>query len=146
MLCCSKPSLNPKPKRPQPTPRKMNDTYAVVNKSKQLPATTTHHYDNIELGGPKGKPPSSTAAPALPPSSTEVYSTVKPKGRPGARSPAPLTLPIFDTAGPGKQRAGEAPAALAKDHRDYELVPGERGGKGRKLSDVCPFLSSEHQD
>ena len=89
MLCCSKPSLNPKPKRPQPTPRTMNDTYAVVNKSKQLPATTTHHYDNIELGGPKGKPPSSTAAPALPPSSTEVYSTVKPKGRPGARSPAP---------------------------------------------------------
>lgn len=98
----------------------MNDTYAVINKSKQPPTSASHHYDNTELGGIRG-----SAAPA--PAVSDLYSIVKPKGRPGARSPVPHPMPIYDTAGVGKQRAGEPPVALAKDHGDYELMPGERG-------------------
>ncbi|XP_041953075.1 tyrosine-protein phosphatase non-receptor type 18 isoform X1 [Alosa sapidissima] len=127
-------SLKLRAKPPQPSPRKMNDTYAVVNKSKQAPTTVTHHYDNAESGGLKGKPPSATPAPAT----SELYSIVKPKGRPGTRSPTPLTVPIYDTAGVGKQRAGDAPAAPAKDHGDYEPVPGKCGPPSRETQMKMP--------
>ncbi|XP_062397409.1 tyrosine-protein phosphatase non-receptor type 18 isoform X2 [Sardina pilchardus] len=128
-------SLKPRAKPPKPSPRKMNDTYAVVNKSKQALTAPTHHYDNTESGGPKGKAPSASAAQA----GSELYSIVKPKGRPGARSPTPLTGPIYDTAGVGKQRAGEAPAAAAaKDHGDYELVPGKCGPPSRETQVKMP--------
>lgn len=125
----------------------MNDTYAVVNKSKHpaVGPTTLHHYDNTELkgggggGGHKGSrpvspSPSSTATTAppptlaprspQPPSTADLYSTVKPKGR----SLPARSVPIYDMAATGQQqqpRVEEDGAALANDHGGYELLPGE---------------------
>ncbi|KAL2103425.1 hypothetical protein ACEWY4_000293 [Coilia grayii] len=132
---------------PQPTPRKMNDTYAVVNKTKQPPASTLHHYDNTEFGGLKGRPlsaaPSLSSAPAPPaallaPATSDLYSTVKPKGRHGASSQPTHPVPIYDMAGAGKQRLGEGLAVLANDHGDYEMLPGNCGPPSRDTQMMSP--------
>ncbi|XP_028850449.1 tyrosine-protein phosphatase non-receptor type 18 isoform X2 [Denticeps clupeoides] len=106
----SKPVLQPSLSHP-PT-QKMDVTYAVVNKTRQPPATATcpaataaHHYDNDEP-----RPVKSPVA--------ELYSTVKPKSR-ATCSPAPAATSIYDKAGPDKQRA--VAGAAGKDG-DYELV------------------------
>uniref|UniRef100_A0AAY4DKP3 protein-tyrosine-phosphatase n=1 Tax=Denticeps clupeoides TaxID=299321 RepID=A0AAY4DKP3_9TELE len=102
------------PSLSHPPTQKMDVTYAVVNKTRQPPATATcpaataaHHYDNDEP-----RPVKSPVA--------ELYSTVKPKSR-ATCSPAPAATSIYDKAGPDKQRA--VAGAAGKDG-DYELVTG----------------------
>uniref|UniRef100_A0A3P8Y7W8 protein-tyrosine-phosphatase n=1 Tax=Esox lucius TaxID=8010 RepID=A0A3P8Y7W8_ESOLU len=91
------------PKEPKHLQRKMNDTYAVVNKSKQLPPpessvtplSTLHHYDNAELGTSK--------CPV-----GAVYSSVKPKTRcPPANLP-PAASSVYDTARPSNHMLEKA--------------------------------------
>lgn len=104
---------------PRPRQQKMNDVYAVVNKSKQLPppASSTaplaglHHYDNEELGVPKCHVGA-------------LYSMVKPKSRCLPAKPPPAVSPIYDTAGLANHRLAEASAG--EDQSGYELVAGER--------------------
>uniref|UniRef100_A0A4W5KP46 protein-tyrosine-phosphatase n=1 Tax=Hucho hucho TaxID=62062 RepID=A0A4W5KP46_9TELE len=100
---------------PQPRQQKMNDVYAVVNKSKQLlpPASSTaplaalHHYDNEELNVPKCHVGT-------------LYSMVKPKSRCPPANPPPAVSP---TAGLANHRLAEASAG--EDQSGYELVAGE---------------------
>uniref|UniRef100_A0A4W5KKQ7 protein-tyrosine-phosphatase n=1 Tax=Hucho hucho TaxID=62062 RepID=A0A4W5KKQ7_9TELE len=107
-----------KPRAPQLCQQKMDDTYAVVNKSKQLPSPASssappaalHHYDNTELGNLK--------CPA-----TALYSTVKPKSRCPPANPPPAASPIYDTASPANHRLAEA--SLGKEQSGYEQVTGE---------------------
>ncbi|CAB1329670.1 unnamed protein product [Coregonus sp. 'balchen'] len=104
---------------PQPRQQKMNNTYAVVNKSKQLlpPASSTappaalHHYDNAELGNPKCHV-------------SAFYSMVKPKSRCPPANPLPAVSTVYDTAGPANHRLAEASAV--EDQSGYELVTAER--------------------
>ncbi len=92
---------------------KMNDTYAVVNKSKlQPPASaphsiTVHHYDNADLEKSKNN---------------AVYSIVKPKNRPMSVLPSP-TSPSYDRSTTANQRGGLPPKKI--DHEGYELLPGK---------------------
>uniref|UniRef100_A0A8C2BB05 protein-tyrosine-phosphatase n=1 Tax=Cyprinus carpio TaxID=7962 RepID=A0A8C2BB05_CYPCA len=92
---------------------RMNDTYAVVNKSKLQPpgsashTNTVHHYDNADLEKSKNN---------------AVYSTVKPKSRPMSVLPSP-TSPGYDRSLTAIQRGGLAPKKT--DHEGYELLPGE---------------------
>uniref|UniRef100_A0A674E9B9 protein-tyrosine-phosphatase n=1 Tax=Salmo trutta TaxID=8032 RepID=A0A674E9B9_SALTR len=102
---------------PRPHQQKMNDVYAVVNKSKQLPppASSTaplaalHYYDNEELGVPKCHVGA-------------LYSMVKSRCPPA--KPPPAVAPIYDTAGLANHRLAEASAV--EDQSGYELVAGER--------------------
>ncbi|XP_024255547.1 tyrosine-protein phosphatase non-receptor type 18 isoform X1 [Oncorhynchus tshawytscha] len=104
---------------PRPRQQKMNDLYAVVNKSKQLPppASSTaplaalHHYDNEELGVPKCHVGA-------------LYSMVKPKSRCLPAKPPPAVSPIYDTAGLANHRLAEASAG--EDQSGYELVAADR--------------------
>ncbi|XP_045552085.1 tyrosine-protein phosphatase non-receptor type 18 isoform X1 [Salmo salar] len=102
---------------PRPHQQKMNDVYAVVNKSKQLPppASSTpplaalHYYDNEELGVPKCHVGA-------------LYSMVKSRCPPA--KPPPAVAPIYDTAGLANHRLAEASAV--EDQSGYELVAAER--------------------
>ncbi|XP_064849585.1 tyrosine-protein phosphatase non-receptor type 18-like [Oncorhynchus masou masou] len=104
---------------PRPRQQKMNDVYAAVNKSKQLPppAPSTaplaalHHYDNEELGVPKCHVGA-------------LYSMVKPKSRSLPAKPPPAVSPIYDTAGLAIHRLAEASAG--EDQSGYELVAADR--------------------
>ncbi|XP_035596591.1 tyrosine-protein phosphatase non-receptor type 18-like isoform X1 [Oncorhynchus keta] len=104
---------------PRPRQQKMNDVYAVVNKSKQLPppASSTvplaalHHYDNEELGVPKCHVGA-------------LYSMVKPKSRCLPAKTPPAVSPIYDTAGLANHRLAEASAG--EDQSGYELVAADR--------------------
>lgn len=106
------------PRVPQLCQQTMDDTYAVVNKSKQLPSPASssappaalHHYDNTELGTLK--------CPA-----TALYSTVKPKSRCPPVNPPPAASPIYDTARPANHRLVDA--TLGKEQSGYEQVTGE---------------------
>uniref|UniRef100_A0A673MCI7 protein-tyrosine-phosphatase n=1 Tax=Sinocyclocheilus rhinocerous TaxID=307959 RepID=A0A673MCI7_9TELE len=106
------PPLKPRLSHPLPQTR-MNDTYAVVNKSKlQPPASaphsiTVHHYDNADLEKSNNN---------------AVYSTVKPKNRPMSFLPSP-TSPVYDRSTAANQRGGLAPKKM--DHEGYELLPAE---------------------
>uniref|UniRef100_A0A671MLG5 protein-tyrosine-phosphatase n=1 Tax=Sinocyclocheilus anshuiensis TaxID=1608454 RepID=A0A671MLG5_9TELE len=106
------PPLKPRLSHPLPQTR-MNDTYAVVNKSKlQPPASaphsiTVHHYDNADLEKSNNN---------------AVYSTVKPKNRPMSVLPSP-TSPGCDRSTAANQRGGLAPKKM--DHEGYELLPGK---------------------
>ncbi|KAF7655993.1 hypothetical protein LDENG_00047080 [Lucifuga dentata] len=106
----------------------MNDTYAVVNKSKQLhppsvnPAhsavatprfindsratPSTHHYDNDPVG-----------ASAIP-----VYSTVKPRAKPISSSHSDTA--VYHMAAPSNPRLGEGPLSLCSK-TEYHLVSAE---------------------
>ncbi|KAM9429339.1 tyrosine-protein phosphatase non-receptor type 18-like [Salvelinus alpinus] len=103
---------------PRPRQQKMNDVYAVVSKSKQLPppASSTAplaalcHYDNEELGVPKFH-------------AGALYSMVKPKSRCLPAKPPPAVSPIYDTAGLANHRLAEASAG--EDQSGYELVTAE---------------------
>ncbi|CDQ86204.1 unnamed protein product [Oncorhynchus mykiss] len=103
---------------PRPRQQKMNDVYAMVNKSKQLPppASSTaplaglHHYDNEELGVPKCHVGA-------------LYSMVKPKSRCLPAKPPPAVSPIYDTAGLANHRLAEASAG--EDQSGYELVAAD---------------------
>lgn len=92
---------------------KMNDTYAVVNKSKlQSPASaphsiTVHHYDNADLEKSKNN---------------AVYSIVKPKNRPMSVLPSP-TSPSYDRSTTANKRVGLPPKKM--DNEGYELLPGK---------------------
>ncbi|KAL1021166.1 hypothetical protein UPYG_G00009670 [Umbra pygmaea] len=108
----------------QPTERqsckqKMNDTYAVVNKPKQLPpqASSTgppdpfHHYDNVELGS----------------STFPLYSSVKPKNRCPPVNSTLAASHLYDTARPANQSISEASSVITDEHLsstddDYEYV------------------------
>ncbi|XP_043103680.1 tyrosine-protein phosphatase non-receptor type 18 isoform X2 [Puntigrus tetrazona] len=87
------PPLKSRLSHPLPQIR-MNDTYAVINKSKlQPPASasrsiTVHHYDNADLERSKNN---------------AVYSTVKPKNRPVSVLPSP-TSPGNDISTTANQR------------------------------------------
>ncbi|XP_062315845.1 tyrosine-protein phosphatase non-receptor type 18 isoform X1 [Osmerus eperlanus] len=97
--------------------QKMNDTYAVVNKTRQtipkskpsiLAPSSKNHYDNEETGGASGA------------QATPLYSTVRPRSR--ALHPTLSDTPIYDTAIPANARL--SPESL--DHLSgYELVKGE---------------------
>ncbi|KAI4884933.1 hypothetical protein NFI96_025359 [Prochilodus magdalenae] len=100
---------NPPPLRPRsshpPSSNKMNDTYAVVNKSRQPPTSpVVHHYDNLGVESQKNP-------------NTALYSSVKPKTR------AKETSPVYDRALPVNQRGSNA--SLEVDHSGYEVLPGE---------------------
>ncbi|XP_023847640.2 tyrosine-protein phosphatase non-receptor type 18-like [Salvelinus sp. IW2-2015] len=103
---------------PRPRQQKMNDVYAVVSKSKQLPppASSTAplaalcHYDNEELGVPKFH-------------AGALYSMVKPKSRCLPAKPPPAVSPIYDTAGLANHSLAEASAG--EDQSGYELVTAE---------------------
>ncbi|XP_019907322.2 tyrosine-protein phosphatase non-receptor type 18 isoform X2 [Esox lucius] len=106
------------PKEPKHLQRKMNDTYAVVNKSKQLPPpessvtplSTLHHYDNAELGTSK--------CPV-----GAVYSSVKPKTRcPPANLP-PAASSVYDTARPSNHMLEKALSTVSDDDYEYVLGP-----------------------
>uniref|UniRef100_A0A3B1IIP7 protein-tyrosine-phosphatase n=1 Tax=Astyanax mexicanus TaxID=7994 RepID=A0A3B1IIP7_ASTMX len=99
------PLLRPRSSHPPPS-TKMNDTYAVVNKSRHSAAPATiHHYDNLD--SEKQKTPNNA-----------LYSTVKPKIRPAGTPPVPDR-----TAGSSNQRRPVAPSELG--HCGYESLPGE---------------------
>ncbi|KAL1270268.1 hypothetical protein QQF64_032557 [Cirrhinus molitorella] len=105
------PALKSRLSHPLPQIR-MNDTYAVVNKSKQPPALaphsiSVHHYDNADLEKSNNN---------------AVYSTVKPKTRPVSALPSP-TSPGYDRSTTANQRGGLAPKK--KDSEGYEVLPGE---------------------
>uniref|UniRef100_A0A4W5KP69 protein-tyrosine-phosphatase n=1 Tax=Hucho hucho TaxID=62062 RepID=A0A4W5KP69_9TELE len=115
---------------PQPRQQKMNDVYAVVNKSKQLlpPASSTaplaalHHYDNEELNVPKCHVGT-------------LYSMVKPKSRCPPANPPPAVSP---TAGLANHRLAEASAG--EDQSGYELVAGESISVQRLETNVRPAM------
>ncbi|XP_050973426.1 tyrosine-protein phosphatase non-receptor type 18 isoform X2 [Labeo rohita] len=91
---------------------RMNDTYAVINKSKQPPLSaphsiTVHHYDNADLEKSNNN---------------AVYSTVKPKTRPMSVLPSPTSLG-YDRSTTANQRGGLAPKKM--DNEGYELLPAE---------------------
>ncbi|RXN28598.1 tyrosine- phosphatase non-receptor type 18-like isoform X1 [Labeo rohita] len=91
---------------------RMNDTYAVINKSKQPPLSaphsiTVHHYDNADLEKSNNN---------------AVYSTVKPKTRPMSVLPSPTSLG-YDRSTSANQRGGLAPKKM--DNEGYELLPAE---------------------
>uniref|UniRef100_A0A674EAH8 protein-tyrosine-phosphatase n=1 Tax=Salmo trutta TaxID=8032 RepID=A0A674EAH8_SALTR len=98
---------------PRPHQQKMNDVYAVVNKSKQLPppASSTaplaalHYYDNEELGVPKCHVGA-------------LYSMVKSRCPPA--KPPPAVAPIYDTAGLANHRLAEASAV--EDQSGYDHI------------------------
>ncbi|XP_059360119.1 tyrosine-protein phosphatase non-receptor type 18-like isoform X2 [Carassius carassius] len=112
-------SVPPKTRNPplksrlsHPLPQiRMNDTYAVVNKSKPQPPASrsipVHHYDNADLEKSKNN---------------AVYSTVRPKSRPVSVLPSP-TSPGYDRSTIANQRGGLAPKKI--DHEGYELLPAE---------------------
>uniref|UniRef100_A0A673GH98 protein-tyrosine-phosphatase n=1 Tax=Sinocyclocheilus rhinocerous TaxID=307959 RepID=A0A673GH98_9TELE len=106
------PPLKSRLSHPLPQIR-MNDTYAVVNKSKlQPPASapcsiTVHHYDNAALEKSKNN---------------AVYSSVKPKSRPMSVLPSP-TSPDYDRSTTANQRGGLPPKKT--DHEGYDLLPAE---------------------
>uniref|UniRef100_A0A3B1J938 protein-tyrosine-phosphatase n=1 Tax=Astyanax mexicanus TaxID=7994 RepID=A0A3B1J938_ASTMX len=100
------PLLRPRSSHPPPS-TKMNDTYAVVNKSRHSAAPATiHHYDNLD--SEKQKTPNNA-----------LYSTVKPKIRPAGTPPVPDR-----TAGSSNQRRPVAPSELG--HCGYESLPDFR--------------------
>ncbi|KAI2661907.1 Tyrosine-protein phosphatase non-receptor type 18 [Labeo rohita] len=99
---------------------RMNDTYAVINKSKQPPLSaphsiTVHHYDNADLEKSNNN---------------AVYSTVKPKTRPMSVLPSPTSLG-YDRSTTANQRGGLAPKKM--DNEGYELLPGELRSMNRDL-------------
>ncbi|XP_052418530.1 tyrosine-protein phosphatase non-receptor type 18 isoform X2 [Carassius gibelio] len=104
------PPLKSRLSHPLPQIR-MNDTYAVVNKSKPQPPASrsipVHHYDNADLEKSKNN---------------AVYSTVRPKSRPVSVLPSP-TSPGYDRSTIANQRGGLAPKKI--DHEGYELLPAE---------------------
>ncbi|XP_035237963.1 tyrosine-protein phosphatase non-receptor type 18 isoform X2 [Anguilla anguilla] len=136
----SRPSLVPQ--RPHSGQPKMNDTYAVVNKSKQRPVAAStpslptrspppavHHYDNAGLGAP-------------------LYSKVKPKshrgsGGSGGGPPTQSVSPTYDRALPQYPRGAEA--SPAADHGDYEPLPGIFSSSSRKVSDT-PKIRKQSED
>ncbi|GAA6216766.1 tyrosine-protein phosphatase non-receptor type 18-like isoform X1 [Lates japonicus] len=104
----------------------MNDTYAVVNKSKLSqpsptkpaysavapPRTsrtlpTSHHYDNDPAGA--------SAAP--------VYSSVRPRAKPHSLTLS--TTPIYDIATSANQRPAEGPL-MPHNNGEYHLVPADQ--------------------
>ncbi|KAJ8016574.1 hypothetical protein DPEC_G00008650 [Dallia pectoralis] len=111
------------PREPKPLQRKMNDTYAVVNKSKQLPPAassiapldTLNHYDNVGLGTSKNP-------------SGALYSAVKPRSKcpPANQKPAnppPAASHIYDTARPANHSSDSTSAAVSDDDYEYVLNP-----------------------
>ncbi|XP_018526320.1 tyrosine-protein phosphatase non-receptor type 18 isoform X3 [Lates calcarifer] len=139
-LYCNLSELKTKPEKPErktsltsPHPSKrsskqieMNDTYAVVNKSKlsQQPPTksaysavalprssrtlpTSHHYDNDPAGA--------SAAP--------VYSSVRPRAKPHSLTLS--TTPIYDIATSASQRPAEGPL-MPHNNGEYHLVPADQ--------------------
>ncbi|XP_067270427.1 tyrosine-protein phosphatase non-receptor type 18 [Pseudorasbora parva] len=106
------PPLKARLSYPLPQAR-MNDTYAVVNKSKLQPPSsaphsmTVHYYDNGNLEKSNNN---------------ALYSAVKPKNRPGSFLPPPHS-PVYDKSITANQRGGLAPKGA--DHEGYELLPGE---------------------
>ncbi|XP_073675235.1 tyrosine-protein phosphatase non-receptor type 18 [Garra rufa] len=95
---------------------RMNDTYAVVNKSKQPPASApVHHYDNADLEKSNNN---------------AVYSAVKPKTRPMSVLPSP-TSPVYDRSTTANQRGGLSPKKT--DNEGYELLPGDLRSMNRDL-------------
>ncbi|XP_055788361.1 tyrosine-protein phosphatase non-receptor type 18 isoform X1 [Salvelinus fontinalis] len=124
------------PRAPQLYQQNMDDTYAVVNKSKQLPSPASssappaalHHYDNAELGTLK--------CPA-----TALYSTVKPKSRCPPANPPPAASPIYDTARPANHRLAED--VLGKEQSGYEQVTAERHSS---MDDDYEYVSNPIKD
>nr|XP_046220863.1 tyrosine-protein phosphatase non-receptor type 18 [Oncorhynchus gorbuscha] len=124
------------PRAPQLCQQTMDDTYAVVNKSKQLPSPASssappaalHHYDNAELGTLK--------CPA-----TALYSTVKPKSRCPPVNPPPAASPIYDTARPANHRLAEA--TLGKEQSGYEQVTAEHHSS---MGDDYEYVSNPIKD
>ncbi|XP_036435359.1 tyrosine-protein phosphatase non-receptor type 18 [Colossoma macropomum] len=106
------PLLRPRSSHPPPS-SKMNDTYAVVNKTRQPSAPRTgHHYDNLDLESQKSP-------------NNALYSTVKPKNR------AAGTLPVYDRALPVNQR-GSMPS-LEAEFSGYEPLPAEFRARNSQL-------------
>ncbi|XP_036803487.1 tyrosine-protein phosphatase non-receptor type 18 isoform X3 [Oncorhynchus mykiss] len=124
------------PRAPQLCQQTMDDTYAVVNKSKQLPSPASssappaalHHYDNTELGTLK--------CPA-----TALYSTVKPKSRCPPVNPPPAASPIYDTARPANHRLADA--TLGKEQSGYEQVTAEHHSS---MGDDYEYVSNPIKD
>ncbi|XP_051949711.1 tyrosine-protein phosphatase non-receptor type 18-like isoform X2 [Xyrauchen texanus] len=89
---------------------RMNDTYAIVNKPKlptsTPPSVTVHHYDNANLERTNNN---------------ALYSTVKPKNRPGSCIPPSLT-PVYNRA-TANQSGGVDPKGA--DYEGYEILPGQ---------------------
>ncbi|MFT7804776.1 tyrosine-protein phosphatase non-receptor type 18-like [Arapaima gigas] len=110
----SKPAARPRSFCPRV--QNMNDTYAVVNKSRQqlVSSLAGHHYDNATAGA-GGTPV------------TALYSTVKPKNRVSSSIPQ-LDVASFDRT--IAAAAATAPShqkdsfSSAEDQEDYEFVTG----------------------
>ncbi|XP_072537542.1 tyrosine-protein phosphatase non-receptor type 18 [Salminus brasiliensis] len=97
------PPLRPRSSHPPPSSR-MNDTYAVVNKSRQPTASpTVHHYDNLDSESQKGP-------------SNALYSIVKPKNRGAGAAPA------YDRTVLANQRRTMVPQ-IEVEHSGYEPLP-----------------------
>lgn len=120
------PHLKPRLSLPQST---MNDTYAVINKSKvQAPnsaphSVTVHFYDNANSEKTNN---------------SAVYSTVKPKTRPVSAMP-PSPSPVNDRPMPANQRGGLSLKKMESD--GYELLPGELRSMNRDSQPHGPPLS-----
>lgn len=96
------PPLRPRTSHPPPS-SKMNDTYAVVNKSRQpIAPPTVHHYDNLDSENQKSP-------------NNALYTAVKPKIRP------PGTPPVHHRTLPPSQRRSMVPSEV--DHSGYEPLP-----------------------
>lgn len=121
------PHLKPRLSLPQST---MNDTYAVINKSKvQTPnsaphSVTVHFYDNANSEKTNNN---------------AVYSTVKPKNRPVSVMP-PSPSPIHDRLIPANHRGGLSPKKTESD--GYELLPGELRSMNRDSQPHGPLSRS----
>ncbi|XP_066499778.1 tyrosine-protein phosphatase non-receptor type 18 isoform X2 [Hoplias malabaricus] len=99
------PVLRPRSSHPPPS-SKMNDTYAVVNKSRPpAAAPTAHHYDNFNLESKKNP-------------NNALYSAVKPKN---SRAAAPV--PTYSRPLPVSQR--QSMPSSETEHSGYELLPAE---------------------
>ncbi|KAF7695704.1 tyrosine-protein phosphatase non-receptor type 18 [Silurus meridionalis] len=115
------PALRPRSSHPPPSTT-MNDTYAVVNKVKRPPTTpplVPHHYDNEN--NQKTSP-------------HDLYTTVKPKNRVVANTPASM-VPVYDRAWPPPQK----PTA-GIDSDGYEPLPAEFQVRGSQLYPSLPQL------
>ncbi|XP_062854657.1 tyrosine-protein phosphatase non-receptor type 18 [Trichomycterus rosablanca] len=82
------PSLHPRPSYPPPS-RTMNDTYAVVNKTKNPTPQPLHQYDNENL-------------PNLKKTTDDLYSIVKPKNRPAGNRPV-SAMPVYARPVPSRE-------------------------------------------
>ncbi|XP_076860192.1 tyrosine-protein phosphatase non-receptor type 18 [Brachyhypopomus gauderio] len=124
------PPLRPRSSHP-PSSTKMNDTYAVVSKTKPPPAAlSVHHYDNAERS-------SRTSVPEA------LYSTVKPKvravGSTAGNTTAP-NVPAYICSTP----ANQTPAAAATEYCGYEMLPAETQMKNPQFHTAVPKGPSDN--